>query len=168
MHRPLLILAAVLVIAACSSDVRSTTPTSSTTTTSTTTTSTTSTTTTTLPPTTTTEPLVVTGGIVKVANGSGVQGAATIIGNELIAKGFTLRDPTNTLGAYTKLKVTVIFVLPGSEAVAKSVSRLLGGAEVRPMTVPAWITDGTAGLGDATVLVMLGSDRARKHLERIG
>jgi hypothetical protein len=171
-QRPVAILAAVLVIAACSSG-SGTAPTTSTTTTSTsstttTSTSTTSTTSTTLPPTTTTEPLIVTPGIVKVANASGVQGAATVIGNELAAKGFTLRDPTNGVAAYAKLKVSVIFVVAGSEAVAHSVSRLLGGIEVRPMTIPAWITDGTAGLGDATVLVMLGSDRAKKHLERLG
>lgn len=170
MQRPVAILAAVLVIAACSSGTRTvaTTTTTTSSTTSTSTTSTTTTTTTTLPPTTTTEPLVVTPGFVKIANASGVQGAANTIGNELTAKGFTLRDPTNGVAAYAKLKVTVIFVVPGSEAVAASVSRLLGGVEVRPMTIPAWITDGTAGLGDATVLVMLGSDRAKKHLERIG
>jgi hypothetical protein len=165
------ILAAVLLIAACSSGAgtAATTSTSTTSTTSSTTsTSTTSTTSTTLPPTTTTEPLVVTPGILKVANASGVQAAATNVGNELAAKGFTLRDPTNGVAAYAKLKVSVIFVLPGSEAVAHSVSRLMGDIEVRPMTIPAWITDGTAGLGDATVLVMLGSDRAKKHLEKLG
>jgi hypothetical protein len=103
-----------------------------------------------------------------VANASGVQSAANTVSNELAAKGFTLRDPTNGVAAYAKLKVSLIFVVPGSEDVARSVSRLLGGIEVRAMTVPAWITDGTAGLGDATVLVMLGSDRAKKHLEKIG
>jgi hypothetical protein len=171
-QRPVAILAAVLAIAACSNSggtaATTTSSTTSTSSTSSTSTSTTSTTTTTLPPTTTTEPLVLTPGIVKVANASGVQNAATLVGNELAAKGFTLRDPTNGVAAYAKLKVSVIFVLPGSEAVAHSVSRLMGGIEVRPMTIPAWITDGTAGLGDATVLVMLGSDRAKKHLERIG
>jgi hypothetical protein len=169
-QRPVAILAAVLVIAACSSSARgvATTTTSAPSTSSTSSTSTTSTTSTTLPPTTTTEPLVVTPGIVKVANASGVQAAANTVGNELAAKGFTLRDATNGVAAYAKLKVSVIFVMPGSEAVARSVSRLLGGVEIRPMTIPAWITAGTAGLGDATVLLMLGSDRAKKHLEKIG
>jgi len=169
-QRPVTIIAAILVITACSSSPRSiaTTTTATSYTTSTSTTSTTTTTSTTLPPTTTTEPLVVTPGIVKVANASGVQGAANTVGSELAAKGFTLRDATNGVAAYAKLKVTIVFVVAGSEAVARSVSRLLGGVEVRPMTIPAWITDGTAGLGDATVLVMLGSDRAKKHLERIG
>lgn len=79
-----------------------------------------------------------------------------------------MRDPTNAIGAYTKLKASIVFFIPGSEAVANSVSRLMGGIEIRPMTAPAWITDGTAGLGDATVLVMLGSDRAGKRLEKLG
>jgi len=62
------------------------------------------------------------------------------------------------------LPASKIYVSPGSEAVANSISRLLGGVIVAPMPIPAWITGGTEGLGDATVLVMLGHDLAGKHL----
>ncbi len=144
-----------------------TTTTSAATTTSTSSTSTTSSTTsttTTLPPTTTTEPLVVEGGIVKVANASGVDGAAGQITDELAALGFTTSGPTNAKGIDEDLEVSKIYVIAGSEAVAASVSRLMGGIAVSRMTTPAWIKDGTAGLGDATVLVMLGHDLAGTRL----
>lgn len=155
----------VLVPVACKSSRTpiSTTTAATTTTstsTSTSTTSTTSTTTTTLPPTTTTEPLVVEGGIVKVANASGVDGAAKQLTDALTALGFTSRDPTNSAGIDKDLATSKIYVVEGSEAVADSVSKLMGGIPVSRMPVPAWIKGGTAGLGDATVLVMLGHDLA--------
>ena len=160
-----LVMAAAM-LGACSNGVSSSSPTTTSTSTSSTTstTSTSTTTSTTLPPTTTTEPLIVTGAIVKVANASGVGGAATLLTSQLTKKGFTVRDPTNALGAYSKLKTSVIFVLPGGDDVAHSVSRLMGGVAIRTMTIPAWITDGTVGLGDATVLVMIGNDRANRKL----
>jgi hypothetical protein len=137
----------------------STTSTTSTTT-STTTTSTTSTTTTTLPPTTTTEPLITEGGIVMVANASGVNRAAKELTTEFAALGFTTRTGTNAAGIDEDLATTKIYVIAGSEAVAQSVSRLMGGVPVERMPTPAWIVGGTAGLGDANVLVMLGHDLA--------
>ena len=136
--------------------------TSSTSTTSTTSaTTTTSTTSTTIaPPTTTTEPLVVQGGVVKVANASGVDGAAGQVTDALAALGFTTNGPTNAAGIDENLAASKIYVIAGSEAVAESVSKLMGGIPVSRMPTPAWITGGTAGLGDATVLVMLGHDLA--------
>jgi len=107
---------------------------------------------------------VVEGGIVKVANASGVDGAAGQVTNELTALGFTTNGPTNAKGIDEDLAVSKIYVIAGSEAVAESVSRLMGGIAVTRMPTPAWITGGTAGLGDATVLVMLGHDLAGKHL----
>ncbi len=175
--RCLLVAALIVVPAACSS---SRTPSSAATTTSTTvasttttaapttSTSTTSTTSTTLPPTTTTEPIITEGGIVKVANASGVNGAAKLLGSELGARGFVVRDATNAAGIDEDLPTSKIYVLSGSEAVANSISRLLGGIPVAPMPTPAWITGGTEGLGDATVLVMLGHDLAGKHLSDMG
>lgn len=128
--------------------------------TSTSTTSTTSPTSTTLPPTTTTESLVVAGGIVKVANASGVDGAAGQVTDALAALGFTTAGPTNAAGIDEDLAESKIYVIAGSEAVAESVSTLMGGLPVTRMPTPAWIKGGTAGLGDATVLVMLGHDLA--------
>jgi hypothetical protein len=120
--------------------------------------------TTTVPPTTTTEPLVTEGGIVMVANCSDVNGAARLLTDELAANGFQTRKATNGAGIDNSLEATKIYVIPGSEAVARSLSRLLGGVELFQMPTPVWIKDGTAGLGDANVLVMLGHDRAGKRL----
>lgn len=103
---------------------------------------------------------MVAGGIVKVANASGVDGAAQRITDELAALGFTTNGPTNAAGIDEDLAESKIYVIAGSEAVAQSVSRLMGGIPVSRMPTPAWIKGGTAGLGDATVLVMLGHDLA--------
>ncbi len=153
-------------VVACSSTTStdaSTTSTDASTSTSTSTSSTS--TTTTLPPTTTTTiPLVVEPGIVKVANASGVDGAAGLLSDEMAALGFQTRKATNAAGQDEDLDVSKIYVIGGSEPVAESLSRLMGGLEVLRMPTPAWITDGTAGLEDATVLVMLGHDLAGTKL----
>jgi len=156
---------------ACSATIdRSTldaTTTTSTTVAPTTTSSTTSTssTTTTLAPTTTTDaPIVTEGGVVKIANAANVDLAASRLTDEFAALGFEVRDATNAAGVERELEISKIYVLPGSEAVAFSVARLMGGLEVHSMPVPAWIKGGTEGLGDATVLVMLGKDLAKVDL----
>lgn len=164
----------VVPVACKSSRNPGTTATSSatTTTSSTTTSSTTSTTTTTtMPPTTmpptTTEPLATEGGIVMVANASGVNGAAKALTQELAALGFATREGTNAAGIDEELATSKIYVIAGSEAVAQSISRLMGGVPVERMPTPAWIKGGTAGLGDANVLVMLGHDLAGTPLTDI-
>ncbi|MDO8392015.1 MAG: LytR C-terminal domain-containing protein [Actinomycetota bacterium] len=133
----------------------------------TTSTSTTSTTTTTLPPTTTTTiPLVTTGAVVMVANASTANGAAASLTEELRALGFTLGKPTNGFGPEASLAESKIYAVEGAEnkAVADSVSRAMGGIPVLRMPVPAFISGGSATLDGATVLVMLGNDRAAKSL----
>lgn len=163
--RCLLLLALVLVPVACKSSRDSSTPTSgsadsTTSTSSTSSTSTSTTTSTTLPPTTTTVPLVVAPGVVKVANASGIDGAAGRLTGELGALGFTTSGATNAAGVDKDLATSKIYVIAGSEPVAESVSRLMGGIPVSRMPTPAWISGGTAGLEGATVLVMLGHDLA--------
>jgi hypothetical protein len=166
MVRCVTVAAVLLVPVACKSsrDTASSTSAAVTTSTSstaaTTTSSTTTTTSTTLPPTTTTEPLVTEGGVVKVANASGIDGAAGRLTDELTALGFATTDATNAAGIDKDLLTSKIYVIEGSEAVAASVSRLMGGIPVSRMPTPAWISGGTAGLEGATVLVMLGHDLA--------
>lgn len=166
--------AVALALGACSNDIQSGdsggSTTSSTTTLASTTTVASTTTeapTTTAAPTTTTEPIVTTPGVVKVANASGVDGAAGVLTDELKAMGFDTRKATNGAGIDEDLKVSKIYVIEGSEAVANSVSRLMGGIEVLPMTTPAWITGANENLADATVLVMLGHDLAGKKLAQM-
>ena len=161
-------------LAACSSDnprvqssatiPRSTTTTSippSTSSTSTTSTSTTSTSSTT---TTTTIPLVTAGAVVKVANASGVPRAAAALSTLLSGLGFTLAEPVNAAGWEEQLDVTKVYARDESRAVAESVARMLGGVAIERMPTPAPIDGATVGLGEATVLVMLGADLAGQPL----
>ena len=161
-------------LAACSSDnprvqssatiPRSTTTTSippSTSSTSTTSTSTTSTSSTT---TTTTIPLVTAGAVVKVANASGVPRAAAALTTLLSGLGFTLAEPVNAAGWEEQLDVTKVYARDESRAVAESVARMLGGVAIERMPTPAPIDGATVGLGEATVLVMLGADLAGQPL----
>lgn len=170
-----LLISALLVGAACSSSTTSelplfTTPSLAPTTTATPTTAATSTTetattiTTTPIPTTSTLPLVTTGGVIRVANATEVEAGAQELTNEFAALGFTVAEPTNAAGKDESLTLSKIYVIAGSEAVAESVSYLMGGVEILRMTTPAWIASGTAGLGATTVLVMLGSDLAGSPL----
>jgi hypothetical protein len=131
--------------------------------TTTSTTTTTTTTTTTIPETTTTTiPLITEGAIVIVANASNVNGAATRLGQELGARGFHLADATNGAGNEERLDVSKVYFLPAGADVAASIGRLMGNITVTQMPVPVWITGGPAALGEATVVVMLGTDLANK------
>lgn len=128
------------------------------------TTSTTTTSTTIVVPTTTTLPLVTAGGVVKVANATDVDEAAQRLTTQLAELGFAVAEATNAAGKDEELSVSKIYVSAGSEDVAASISYLMGGIEVLRMPTPAWIFGGTAALGAATVLVMLGSDLATTPL----
>lgn len=130
------------------------------------TTTTSTTTTSTLPPTTTTT-IVVEGATVVVANASNVNGAAGRLSTELAALSFTTGEPTNGWGPWNELDVTTVYFAPGGEAVGASVALLMGVEAVR-MPTPVWITGGTETLKGATVLVMLGKDRASTLLEDMG
>ncbi len=104
------------------------------------------------------------GGVLKVANASGIDGAAGVLTDEFTALGFDTRKATNGAGPDADLDVSKIYVVAGSEEVARSVSRLMGGLEILPMPTPVWITGANENLADATVLVMLGHDLAGKRL----
>lgn len=123
------------------------------------------TTTTTIPaPTTTLLPLVLDGGVVRVANATAIEEAAQRLSDELVSLGFAVDKPTNSAGKDEELATSKIYVKAGSEGVAESISYLMGGIEIFRMPTPAWIFGGTAALGDTTVLVMLGSDLAGSPL----
>ena len=112
----------------------------------------------------TTLPLVLTGATVIVANASGVAQTAAQFSKSLGQVGFTMATPTNAGGAEATITVSKVYFLPGGEAVAASVARSMGGVAVAAMPTPVPIKNEAAGLGDATVLVMLGSDLAGKAL----
>ena len=169
----------VSVLGACTfgpPTVPTTTTTSSTSTTTTTTTlpptttSTSTTTTSTLPPTTTTTtiPLITEGAVAIVANASNVNGAAAQLGQELAARGFHMADATNAAGIEERLAVSKVYFLPAGADVAASIARVMGGVSATRMPVPVSITGGPAALGEATVVVMLGSDLANKKVMLTG
>jgi hypothetical protein len=117
---------------------------------------------------TTTSTVVTTkGALVVVANASSVNGAAGQLTTALTGKEFDLVAATN---ATEKIDVSRVFYDPANaqaQAVATSVASLMGVAEVLPLESPAPV-DGGALQGGATVLVMLGSDKASKTLDQMG
>jgi hypothetical protein len=104
------------------------------------------------------------GAIVIVANAADVPGAATKYTEALADYGFTMLEPTNGAGPEEIIDVSRIYAAPEAQDVAASVARVMGGLPVERMPTPAPITDATDGLGDATILVMLGKDLAGKPL----
>ena len=115
----------------------------------------------------TSAPLVVTGGTVIVANASNINGAAGLATKALSGVGFTMGDPTNAAaGPDSQLAVTKVYFAAGAEVLAASVAQALSSAEapITPEVIPTPppVTGGT--IGDAVVLVMVGTDLAGKPL----
>lgn len=120
--------------------------------------------------TTTTEPpLVTTGASVIVANANGIGGSAGEMTRTLESgAGFQMVDPVDASSAVGILGVSVIYYdagVTGSQAVAESLSRVLGGTQVAPLQGAAPTQDGT--LGGAAVLLMLGLDNAGKTVDQL-
>jgi|DEB0MinimDraft_3_1074331.scaffolds.fasta_scaffold13751_4 hypothetical protein len=104
-----------------------------------------------------------TGYKVFVANASGVSGSAGQMSTALQAQGFIVQQPaTNAAETVGKQTVTVVYYVPGFEAGAAAVSQVLGGVATQPVATPPPVESGD--LGEATVLVMLGTDLAGKLL----
>ncbi|HEY5663437.1 MAG TPA: LytR C-terminal domain-containing protein [Ilumatobacter sp.] len=119
-------------------------------------------------PTTTTEPqLLTTGASVIVANANGIGGSASAMTRALeTGAGFSVVDPVNAAVTIGDLDVSVIYfdpAVPAAQVVANSLAAVLGGvATVAPMPDPPPTRDGT--LGGASVLLLLGNDKAGKTL----
>lgn len=110
---------------------------------------------------------VVDGATVVVANASTVNGAAGILTTALQGKGYTTVDATN---ATVKQEATTILydaTNTGALAVANSLAVLLGNPIVQEVPSPAPIEGGVLPDG-ASVIVMLGSDKANKTLDQMG
>jgi hypothetical protein len=144
------------------------------------------TTTTTFPPTTTIDPLLpptsilpvatqpqvtvftptTAGATVLVANSSHQNKVAKTLSTALQGNQFTMGEPTN---GSTKEALTKIQYVDGdaaAQAVADSVARLMGVAAIEVMPTPVALAD-PAALGTATVLVLLGDDKAGKTLAQM-
>jgi len=103
-----------------------------------------------------------TGFKIVVANSSGVQGAAGQMTTALQAEQFVVSQPVNADPTVGKLTTTVVYYVPGFESAASMVADVLGGVQILPVPVPPPIEGGS--LGEAVVLVMLGTDLAGKLL----
>ena len=104
-----------------------------------------------------------TGYKVLVANGSGISGSAGQMSTALQAQGFVVVQPaTNAAETVGKQSVTVVYYVPGYETGAAAVAQVLGGVATQPVASPPPVESGD--LGEATVLVLLGTDLAGKLL----
>ena len=122
--------------------------------------------TTTTVPTTTTTVLVTQGATVIVANASGVGGSAGRMTDTLSIAGFTMGDATNATSG--QIEESIVYYDPGIAAaqdVANSVAAVMGGLEVETVPTPPPVEGGS--LGDAGVLVMLGTNQADKTLDEM-
>ena len=135
-------------------------PSTSSSSTSSTSTSSTSTTTTLPPTTTTTLPLITQGGVVIVANASGIDGAAAAVSSTLSGLGFQTVKATNAAGYEDSLDVSKVYFAPEAYGPAYSIAQLMGGVAVAPMPTPPPILLALEGLRGANVIVMLGKDLA--------
>jgi hypothetical protein len=90
---------------------------------------------------------------VAVLNGTTVPGLAAALRDEVAAVGFK----KGVIDTYSdqQLATSVVQYAPGRQAEAKAVARSLGIAEREPVT-----TDSRALVGDATVIVIAGADKA--------
>lgn len=122
----------------------------------------------TLATTTTLAPLVTAGGVVLVANAAGVSGAAAELTAALQDLGFTVVEPRNAAGTEEELALSKVYYRAESKDVAVSVARLMGDVVALPMPTPPPVVGAFDGLGEATVLVMLGADLAGEDLPGLG
>lgn len=122
--------------------------------------------TTTTTPSTTTTTLVTEGATVIVANASGVGGSAGRMTDTLSIAGFTMGDPTNATSG--QIEDSIVYYDPGIAAaqdVANSVALVMGGLVVETVPTPPPVEGGS--MGDAGVLVMLGTNQADKTLDEM-
>jgi len=115
-----------------------------------------------IPVETTSPPVVLTAFKVQVANASGVSGSAGLLTTELQGKGYIVQPAINKSEITPRQTTTVVYYLLGSEAPAAQVARELGGVATSPMPTP--IPTETGSLGEASVLILLGTDIAGKPL----
>jgi hypothetical protein len=112
----------------------------------------------------TTAPLafVTDGAIVVVANGNTVGGSAGRMSETLGIAGYKMGTPVNAGQTIDDSIVYFDPTNPSAQAVAESVGRTLGNMSVLTVSTPAPTENGS--LGEAGVLVVLGSNQADKTL----
>lgn len=107
------------------------------------------------------------GAVVVVANASTVNGAAGVLTTALQGQGFTTAGATNATQKQDLTTILYDATNTGALPVAQSLAVLLGNPVVQEVSTPAPIEGGVLPEG-ASVIVMLGSDKANKTLEQMG
>jgi len=112
---------------------------------------------------TTLAPFSINGFKIQVANASGLAGSAGDLTTKLQDQGYVVQVAMNVAAGTAKRKMTGVFYLAGCEAAAQNVGAVLGGkVEVAAMPQPIPVETGT--VGEACILVLLGTDLANKPL----
>ena len=106
--------------------------------------------------------LVLTSFKIQVTNASGISGSAGQLTTELQGRGYIVQPANNKSEITPKQTVTVVYYLLGSEQAAAAVANALGGVGIAAMPEP--IPTETGNLGEATVMILLGTDLAGKPL----
>jgi LytR cell envelope-related transcriptional attenuator len=108
----------------------------------------------------------VTSGTIIVANASGVGGSAGQMTTALEAVGYTLGEATDS--SEGQMDRSLVYFVRGdadARATAESVARDMGNIRVQRLPANPPVAGGD--IGDATVLVMLGTDAAGKTLAEL-
>lgn len=114
--------------------------------------------------TTTTVPFSTLGFKLIVANASGVAGSAGAMTLALQNLGFIAPPAVNLAPGAAKRQKTGVFYTAGCETNAQRVAEVLGG-NVDIAAMPNPVPTETGNLGDACVLILLGTDLAGKPLK---
>ena len=112
---------------------------------------------------TTSSPLSINGFKIQVANASGLAGSAGDMTTKLQDQGYVVQVAMNVAAGTAKRMKTGVFYLAGCEAASQNVAGVLGGnVEVAAMPQPIPVETGT--VGEACILILLGTDLANKPL----
>lgn len=99
---------------------------------------------------------------VQITNASGISGSAGQLTTELQGRGYIVQPANNKSEITPKQKVTVVYYLLGSEGAAATIANELGGVGIAAMPKP--IPTESGKLGEASVLILLGTDLAGRPL----
>lgn len=118
------------------------------------------------PDSTTTTVADINGFRIQVANASGLAGSAGAMTLLLQGQNYIVQAALNVPPGTAKRAKTGVFYLAGCEAAAQNVAAVLGGeVEVAVMPTPIPVETGT--IGEACILVLLGTDLANKPLKGV-
>lgn len=107
------------------------------------------------------------GASVIVANSSHQNGVAKTLSTALEGQQFTMVAPTNGSEKVDKTKIQYKAGDPAAQQVAQSVAQLMGVTiPIEEMPTPVLLAD-PATLAEATVLILLGDDKAGKTLAQM-